>query len=316
MCSVAQGSVIREPPCSRGTDLFRDAASETPFFRNLQPYTALPNSTHMLSTLSNGLSGLAQAQLGRAALCAALPLLQRVASTAAAAGIHDAAAPSATAGAAGLHEAAAAAAAHQKHHKPAHKKKDFSIAPFLAKPGQGRRASVDAIEWNDRWGLNRAAASASLLRRDAPTARHAAALRHSMHAKFAVPAVLAPHGQPLTGGHHTSDSPPAGCAALTLRCRVARATPVTWPPPRPASRLPRRIPASATATTVGACRPPSTSSINFIAPCCCILCRCEAEMCFVRYEALGHTQVQLRSSPKHVLQQVVLCVPPAHQPQS
>jgi hypothetical protein len=88
----------------------------------------------MLTTLPLSL----QPGLARAALCAAPLLLQRVAaaSTAAAAGIHETAGQS------------------QQHHKPAHKQKGrdaFSITPFLAKPGQTRQNSVEAVEWSDRW---------------------------------------------------------------------------------------------------------------------------------------------------------------------
>ncbi|PRW20858.1 hypothetical protein C2E21_8613 [Chlorella sorokiniana] len=87
----------------------------------------------MLTTLPLSL----QPGLARAALCAAPLLLQRVAaaSTAAAAGIHETAGQS------------------QQHHKPAHKQKGrdaFSITPFLAKPGQTRQNSVEAVEWSDR----------------------------------------------------------------------------------------------------------------------------------------------------------------------
>lgn len=230
-------------PCSRGTRRLGDAASDMPFFRNLQPSTALHNSTHMLSTLSNGLGSLAQAQLGRAALCAALPLLQRVASTAAAAGIHEAAAPSAAGAAAGLHEAAAAAA-HHKHHKPAHKKKDFSIAPFLAKPGQGRRASGDAVEWNDRWGLNRAAVSASLLTGTLPPLVAPPPCGLSTHAVFPCPALLAPHGQP------TADT--------TLMTRPPQAAPPRlWAAPRPALRPKRGRRLALQADCLGASRLPA-----------------------------------------------------------
>ncbi|KAI7839588.1 hypothetical protein COHA_006655 [Chlorella ohadii] len=86
----------------------------------------------MLTTLSlqPGLAG-----LGRAALCSAPLLLQRVAAASTAAAMHE------------------GAVAAQQHHRPAHKQKSkdaFSITPFLAKPGQGRRASVDATEWSDR----------------------------------------------------------------------------------------------------------------------------------------------------------------------
>ncbi len=159
----------------------------------------------MLTTLSlqPGLAG-----LGRAALCSAPLLLQRVAAASTAAAMHE------------------AAVAAQQHHRPAHKQKSkdaFSITPFLAKPGQGRRASVDATEWSDRWA-SRASAACRRARRTPPAARRrrlavAARTRIQIHL---LPATQLYSQLPCTPSYHSQAAPPGLWAAARTALRPQR----------------------------------------------------------------------------------------------
>lgn len=213
----------------------------------------------MLTTLTLSLQPGLAGPLGRAALCSAPLLLKRVAASTTAA-LHDAAVVS------------------QQHHKPPNKpRRDaFSLAPFLAKPGQARQASAEAMEWNDRWAACKPQAgrlggcSGPPPGRPRPSRRsNRLALQGAGSAvqtpRASLPAAPCPSAMrapcPPAAPHNiafdTSRTPapplsPAGCATSISACPAARATPATWRLARPASPSPRRTPASATAITVRA----------------------------------------------------------------